>query len=206
MAGSCSTPRPPPRSTAAEREFQRAIEIDPGYAPAFAGLAQVYMWLNDWFGQGDEARQAADRASRRALELGPELAESHVARGAFLTSVCDYAGAEREYREAIRLNPRSFEAHYLLARCGVHAAKFEMAVEMFRRAAEIRPEDFQCCAIAEVPLHRLGRTEEAAESQPGGAPPHRAPPRARTGRPARAHPRRDRPGVRGAPRAGLRLG
>lgn len=149
--------------TAAEREFQRAIEIDPGYAPAFAGLAQVFMWRVEWQGQGDEAQQAADRASRRALELGPDLAESHVARGAFLTSICDYPGAEREYREAIRLNPRSFEAHYLLARCGVQAGRFELAVEMFRQAAQLRPEDFQCCAIAEGPLLRLGRLEEAGE-------------------------------------------
>ena len=152
----------------AEREFLRAIELDPKYAPAFAGLAQVYMWFVDWLGHGDEYRQEADRASRRALELGPELAESHVARGAYLTSACDYAGAEREYREAIRLNPRSFEAHYLLARCGVHAANYEMAVEMFRRAAELRPEDFQCCCIAEVPLMRLGRKEEAAEAHREG--------------------------------------
>ena len=149
----------------AEREFTRAIEIDAGYAPAHAGLAQVYMWYVDWMGRGEPARQMADRASRRALELGPELSESHVARGAYLTSVCDYAGAEKEYREAIRLNPRSFEAHYLLARCGVHAGKHELAAEMFQRAAELRPEDFQCCAIAEVPLNRLGRFEEAARSR-----------------------------------------
>jgi len=147
----------------AEREFQRAIEIDPEYAPAHAGLAQVHMWLVDWMARGDESRQAADRASRRALELGPELAESHVARGAFLTSGCDYAGAEREYREAIRLNPRSFDAHYLLARCGVLAGNFEMAVEMFRRAADLRPEDFQSCAVAQNPLVKLGRLAEAAE-------------------------------------------
>ncbi|HEY1335098.1 MAG TPA: protein kinase, partial [Myxococcaceae bacterium] len=149
----------------AEREFLRAIEIDAGYAPAHAGLAQVYMWHVDWMGRGEPGRQAADQASRRALELGPELAESHVARGAYLTSVCDYAGAEKEYREAIRLNPRSFDAHYLLGRCGVHAGKHELAAEMFQRAAELRPEDFQCCAIAEVPLNRLGRFEEAARSR-----------------------------------------
>ena len=149
----------------AEREFLRAIEIDPTYAPAHAGLAQVYMWYVDWMGRGQPASEAADRASRRALELGPELAESHVARGAYLTSVCDYAGAEQAYREAIRLNPRSYEAHYLLARCGVHGGNFELAAEMFQRASELRPEDFQCCAIAEVPLNRLGRFEEAARSR-----------------------------------------
>jgi non-specific serine/threonine protein kinase len=149
----------------AERDFLRAIEIDPTYAPPHAGLAQVYMWYVDWMGRGEPAREAADRFSRRALELGPRLAESHVARGAYLTSVCDYPGAEAAYREAIRLNPRSFEAHYLLARCGVHGGNFELAAEMFKRASELRPEDFQSCAIAEVPLNRLGRFEESARSR-----------------------------------------
>jgi adenylate cyclase len=88
-----------------------------------------------------------------------------VARGAYLTSICDYVGAEQAYREAIRLNPRSFDAHYLLARCGVHGGNFELAAEMFQRASELRGEDFQCCAIAEVPLNRLGRFEEAARSR-----------------------------------------
>jgi non-specific serine/threonine protein kinase len=147
----------------AEREFQRAIEIDSKYAPAFAGLAQVYMWRVEWMGRGDEAREAADRASWRALELGPELAESHVARGGFLASVDDYAGAEREYQEALHLNPRSFEAHYLYARTCVQTGKFERAVELFRRGAEIRPEDYQCLCIADVPLMALGRLEELAE-------------------------------------------
>lgn len=123
------------------------------------------MWHVEWLGRGAGATDAADRASRRALELGPELAESHVARGAFLTSVHDYAGAEQEYLEALRLNPRSFEAHYLYARTCVHAAKFERAVELFRGAAEVRPEDFQSLAIAEVPLLALGRLEEAAEAR-----------------------------------------
>ncbi len=149
----------------AEREFQRAIEIDPGYAPAFSGLAQVYMWQVEWLGRGAGAQEAADRASRRALELGPELAESHIARGAFLASVHDYEGAEQAYQEALRLNPRSFEAHYLYARACVPAGKFERALELFLRGAELRPEDYQCMAIVELPLLALHRFEEAGEAR-----------------------------------------
>jgi serine/threonine protein kinase len=148
----------------AEREFLRAIEIDPGYAPAHAGLAQVYMWYVDWMGRGEPARQAADRASRRALELGPELAESHVARGAYLTSVCDYAGAEKENREAIRLNPRSIDAHYLLARAGCtpepRARRGDVPA---RRRASSR--GLPVLRHRRGALNRLGRFEEAARSR-----------------------------------------
>ena len=78
----------------AELEFRRAMEIDPGYAPAYAGLAQVYCWRVEWLSGGDAAAQIADRASRQALELGPTLAESHVARGDLLSIQKDYAGAD----------------------------------------------------------------------------------------------------------------
>src|SRR5262249_52689488 len=103
-------------SHAAEREFRTAIEIDPGYAPAHAGLAQVYAWRVEWMGGRTAEREVADRESRQALELGPELAESHVARGDVLSINNDYLGAERSYQEAIRLNPASFDAYYRYAR------------------------------------------------------------------------------------------
>jgi tetratricopeptide (TPR) repeat protein len=151
-------------AAAAEREFRQAIEIDPAYAPAYAGLAQVHSWRVEWLGGGPAEKEAADRASRRALELGPELAESHVARGDVLASVqMDYAGAERAYQEAIRLNPGSFDAYYRYARTCFQSGKLEESLALFRKGAEVQPEDFQCLLLAELPLRRLGRLEEAME-------------------------------------------
>ena len=152
----------------AERHFRRAIEIDPSYAPAYAGLAQVYGWSVEWMGGGDAAREAADLASQRALELGPELSETHVARGAVLAMRGDYRGAEHEYEAAIRVNPSSFDAYYLFARNCFQSGKLEEAVRLFRRAADIRLEDYQSPLLLEMPLRRLGRLDEAAAARREG--------------------------------------
>jgi len=153
---------------AAAREYRRALELDPLYAPAHAGLAQAYSWLVEWQGGGDDARGAADRASRRALELASELPEAHLARAAILSMDNDHQGADSEYREAIRLNASSYEAHYLAARNAFQWGKFEESTELFRRAAELRSEDFQSILLLDGPLRRLGRHEEAAAARREG--------------------------------------
>ena len=153
---------------AAEHEFRRAIEIDPHYAPAHAGLAQTLAWSVEWLAAGDAVREEADRASRRALELAPQLPESHIARAAVLTMSSDYEAADREFQEAIRLNPNSFEAHYLAARACFQAGKFERSVELFQRAAALRPEDFQSMLLSEQPLRQLGRKAEASAARREG--------------------------------------
>ena len=78
--------------------FERAIELDGGYSPAFAGLATVHATLYEWFGARDDDLARAERASQRALELAPELAEAHVARGCVLS----LSGALRGGRARIR--------------------------------------------------------------------------------------------------------
>ena len=145
---------------AAEREFRRAIELDPHYAPAHAGLAELYSWSVEWLARGDTVRQAADLASQRALELAPELSESHVARGSVLAMQGDYLGAAHEFQEAIRLSPNSFDAHYLYARSTFDAGNYAESIELYRRAAELRPEDVSSAILVQWPLRRLGRLGE----------------------------------------------
>ena len=147
-------------SGAAERAFQQAIEVDPSYAPAYAGLTQLYAFTVEWLGGGKDVQAAADRASRRALELAPNLAESHVARGTLLAMQRDYPGAEREFEEAARLNPSSFEAYYLHGRAAFESGKLEQCVELFLKASEVRPEDYQALLLTSMPLRRLDRLDD----------------------------------------------
>jgi len=93
--------------------FQQAIEIDPNYALAYAGLADAYELLN-LFGDASpqEAFPKAKTAAKRALELDESLAEAHTSLASSLFFYDrNYAEAAREYRRAIELNPNYATAH-----------------------------------------------------------------------------------------------
>jgi tetratricopeptide (TPR) repeat protein len=152
----------------AVRMFERAIEIDPTYAPAYSGLAEMHSRYFEWAAGGEAARAAADRASRKALELAPHLPESRVARGQMLKVTGRYEESEGEFREAIRLHANSFDANYLYACLCFQWGKLDESVALFRRAAEIRLEDFQSALLLAQTLRRLGRLDEAGAARRDG--------------------------------------
>jgi serine/threonine protein kinase/tetratricopeptide (TPR) repeat protein len=147
--------------TMAKQMFEQAIERDPLYAPAYAGLADVHAWFYTWMGGSAADFEAADRASRKALELAPDLSEAHTSRGFVLSIVYKYEEAEREFQEALRLNPTSFEAYYNYARMCFGWGRIDRSAELFRRAADVRQEDFQCLMLASQAVKMLGRLSEA---------------------------------------------
>lgn len=146
---------------AARRMFERAIEIDPNYAPAYALLATIHGWIVEWWGGGHPDSLAADRASAKAVELAPDLAEAQAARGFVLSLEGNYEEASEIFEKAIRLNPNSFEAHYLYARMCFAWGKIERSVELFRAAGAARQEDFQSMILLSQSLRILGRHDEA---------------------------------------------
>lgn len=144
--------------------FERAIELDADYSPAFAGLAAVHATLYEWFGSREDDLGRAERASQRALELAPDLAEAHVARGFVLSLSRRYDEAAEEFEQAIRLNPHLFDAYYYFARTSFARGDVSRSADLFRKAAEVRPEDFQSAMLQGQSLRMLGRVEEARKS------------------------------------------
>jgi len=145
----------------ARRMFERAIDIDPHYAIAYAGIADCCAFLYMYWDGSRANLEGAETASRKALQLAPELAETHASRGFSLTLERDYEGARQEFETAIRLNPKLYEAHYLYARAHMQAGNLEEAVRQFEEAARVRPEDYQSLLLCAGPLKGLGRHEEA---------------------------------------------
>ena len=127
----------------ARQMFARAIVIDPAYAAAFAGVANCCSFLYMFFEATEDNLREAITASRRAVELDPESAEAHAARGQAEIFSKNYAEAEREFEEAIRLNPRLFETFYFYGRALFAQGKMENAAALFRKASELDPADYQ---------------------------------------------------------------
>jgi len=144
----------------AREMFEQAVGIDSDYALAYAGVADCSSFLYTYFDASAANLTQAQEASQKALQLAPDLAEAHAARGLALSLDGGYAEAEREFQRAIALGPRSFESHYLYARTCFRQGKFEPAARLFQRACEIR-EDHQARVLAALALQGLGREEEA---------------------------------------------
>jgi Predicted integral membrane protein len=141
--------------------FQRVIEIDPLSARAFAGIADCNSFLRVFLGGGEEAVAAADEASRRALELDPELPEAHAARGFALLLQRDFEGSERELSRAIELAPRLYDPHYTYGRVCFSQGRNAEAAAHFREACEIVPEAYDSWYLLGMAYRRLEQPEKA---------------------------------------------
>jgi TolB-like protein/Flp pilus assembly protein TadD len=149
----------------ARRMFARAIEIDHTFVLAYAGLADCSSMLYTYWHARPEDLEQADAASRTALDMGPDVAEAHAARGLALTLRGAYDAAADEFVAAIRLDPRLFEAYYFYARACFQAGRLAEAAQLFEQAAAVRPEDYQAVSLLEMVYHGLGRMEEAETAQ-----------------------------------------
>ena len=145
----------------ARKMFRRAIEIDPEYALAHAGLADSSSLLYMTMDARESNLAQGDSASQKALELDPNLAEAHVARGlaALLRKQLDEAA--REFEIAMKLDPKLFEAAYYFARARMSQGQFADAAKLFERACTLRPEDYQAPAFLAVAYWSLGRHAES---------------------------------------------
>ncbi len=121
--------------------FRRAIELDSGYAPAHAGLGEVYMLLGEQGGMStDEARTLASAAIDKALDLDPDLAEAHSALGLLkFYWEWDWAAADAAFRHAIALNPGYAAAHQLYGRALGFLGRHDDCRRELQRARELDP-------------------------------------------------------------------
>jgi pentatricopeptide repeat protein len=147
----------------AKLAFEKAIEKDSSYAPAYAGLANVYSWLYEWLGHKESDLKAAEKYSKRALELAGNLSESHTARAFVLTLGGNYQAAGDEFRKAIKIDPNSYDAHYLFARMCFSRGEMERAAELFLKASEIRRDDVQSLSLLAMTHRVLGRQKDSIE-------------------------------------------
>jgi len=121
--------------------FQQAIEMDPGYALAYAGMADSYIVLGEaYLLAPQEAFPRATAAALKALELDETLGEPHASLGAAKADYdWDWEGADKEYRRAIELNPGYATAHQWFAEYLSEIGRPDEAIAEIKRAHESDP-------------------------------------------------------------------
>jgi adenylate cyclase len=143
----------------AREMFAKAVEIDPNYARAYAGMASCDSRLKTWHKVPIEADDILSIAAK-ALELDPNLAEAYAAQGEALNASMRKNEAEVAFERALELDPNHFEGHLFYARFCVTQGKLEQAAEHYVRALEIQPDDCQAPLLLEQVLRSLGRGDE----------------------------------------------
>jgi non-specific serine/threonine protein kinase len=148
----------------AEKYYQLALEKDPNYALAHAGMAEV------WYSRGDsgiiparEAYPKALAAISKALELDSSLAGVHVALAAIRLGEWDWDSCEREYQRAIQLNPNAADAHFFYADYLLCMGRPQEALGEVNRCLALDPLNFFFHGFFGWYLIYLSRYDEAVE-------------------------------------------
>jgi TolB-like protein/DNA-binding winged helix-turn-helix (wHTH) protein/Tfp pilus assembly protein PilF len=143
--------------------FQQAIELDPGFALAYVGLAETYVTQVWWTGLAWEERLAkAQAAADKALALDDQLGEAYNSLAGIKEERGDIEGAEAMYRRALELNPNYVMAYnwygYILR---AYLGRYEEALALHRKAAELDPLSVGIILEVGADLESLGRFDEA---------------------------------------------
>ena len=121
--------------------FQQAVDKDPAYARAYAGLAEAYALMGGYSGlPPTEFISKARAAAQRALQLDERLPEAHTALAVIAqTYDWDWPTAEKEYKRAIQLNPNYATAHHWYAECLALQGRFDEAFPQIENARQLDP-------------------------------------------------------------------
>ncbi|MHC4127120.1 MAG: protein kinase domain-containing protein [Planctomycetota bacterium] len=145
----------------AVRMFERAIEIDPGFALAYAGIAEACSMLYMWWDHSEANLQEAGASSATALDLDPHLAEAHVARGLAVSLKGGFDAARSHFETAIRLDPQLYEAHYYYGRACFAGGELDRAANHLEQACRLRPEEYLAPTLVALVYKEAGRTADA---------------------------------------------
>ena len=100
----------------AREDFSRAIDLDPDYALAYAGLADCFSFIYMYADSAVSVRVQAETNSRLALQMAPDLAQAYASRGLALSHSARQEEAEKAFDRAVELDPKLFDAYYFHGR------------------------------------------------------------------------------------------
>jgi TolB-like protein/Tfp pilus assembly protein PilF len=144
--------------------FNKAVTLDPNFGPAWAGLAEAYVFMGN-VGEMDpkDGVPKAKSALKKALELDDSLAEAHFSQALLMMNDWDWSGADREFKRAFELNSNLAEAYLGHANLLSLFARHEEAISDVRRAQQIDPLDLRMRVAEPVMLFFARRYDEAMQ-------------------------------------------
>jgi TolB-like protein/DNA-binding winged helix-turn-helix (wHTH) protein/lipopolysaccharide biosynthesis regulator YciM len=148
----------------AAKYYERATQLDPGYALAWVGLSRVRNWqTNIDMIPAEEGHRLAREAVERALALNPNLAEAHAQLGRIKQQAdFDWAGADASFERAVALDPGNPEVARTAAALAIDLGRFDQALQLNRRAVDLDPLNADSWELlAETKLF-TGQLDEAA--------------------------------------------
>ena len=150
----------------AMESFRQAIDRDPGYAPAYAGMADTYAMLGSWGSMPmKESQTAAFEWAQKALAIDADLAEAHTSMAATLGEFYwDWEQAEVHFRQAIALNPNYATAHQWYAELLRHLGRFDEALAEAKIAGALDPLAVAPSTAYGMVLYFACRFEDPSES------------------------------------------
>ena len=144
--------------------FQRAVQKDPSYAPAWAGLSDAYDHLGRFgFLPPGVALSKAKAAALRAIQLDETLSEAHVSLAMVLLQEWSWSVGENELQRAIALNPNNAEAHQRYGYALSYRGQFDAAIGAMQRALELDPLSPNKQNSLAATFYRAGRYDEALQ-------------------------------------------
>jgi adenylate cyclase len=142
--------------------FEKAIELDPRYAAAYAGCSSAYGQMYWLFARERKYHDRAQELSFKALMYDNNLAEAYTAMGMsyFIGGKLEEASAAS--RKAIELDPEDAIAYWTLGRIHFSNGEFEKAYDLYRRVIDLKPEFLSASVDLRMTCEQLGRQDEAA--------------------------------------------
>ena len=147
----------------AKRMFAKAIELDPLYARAYAGMADCDSFLFLHYNMEVPVERIL-ATSAKALDLESDLAEAHASRGLALSLDNRSAEAMVEFEKAIAIDPTLFEGVYFYARACFALGDFDKSAKLFERASALKPDDYQSLLLLTGIYRSLGRHHDIIET------------------------------------------
>ena len=145
--------------------IRQAIDADPSYALAYAGLADCYNLLGSYGAMPPtKAVPRAKAAAKKALEIDPDLAEAHASLGyAALTYDWDWSTAEQEFKRAIQLNPNYGTSYQWYSSLFRALGQFDNAIAQAEKTVEIDPLSLIANTNLALQLYYARRYDESIE-------------------------------------------